>query len=85
MNSAAPGGELPDLPAETASAGLLAPGLEAHFLRFLMKTEHGSYQHGQGHGGGEHEYHHGGISLPSVTDEALFGFISRYAKMDEAD
>jgi hypothetical protein len=40
-----------------------APGLELHLLGFLVHAENGGDQHGDGHGNGKHQDHHGLVLL----------------------
>jgi hypothetical protein len=49
--------------------------IQPHLLGFLVKAEGSSDKHGQGHGRGKHDYHHGPVLLALTTGGARFGFI----------
>jgi hypothetical protein len=61
----------------TPARELHARGLHlgANAVGLLVKAEGSGDKHGQGHGRGEHNDHHGAVLLLETTDDVPFGFI----------
>jgi hypothetical protein len=49
--------------------------IQPNLLGFLVKAESCSDKHGQCHGRGKHDNHHGPVLLASTTGGTRFGFI----------